>query len=184
MCPARLTAIASTAPSTRTGRPQPAVIRSACRGGAEQVLALAVQGGGRRVHPLRPGGLGVGQPACREPHHSPTTGPAVLDERDDDPVPQRVDQAAATARDGDAGVDQLPIGEPSPAQMLHEGRGTAAGRRVPKLPTAPGHRVHGQVRQSPIGQGRHGQRRPIDDQPLPVPAGRLGQSGAQPSDVG
>jgi len=106
-------------------------------GGAEQVLALPVQGGGRGVHPLRASGVGVGQPASGGPDHSPTVDPA-LDEGDDEPVPHGVDHPAVPAGDGGAGVDELPVGEPRPAGAARDTSKTTPSASAARRSTGDG----------------------------------------------
>jgi len=145
---------------------------------SEQVLTLPVQGGCRGVHPLGDRGVGVGQPTGGEPDDA-----LIVDQRHNQPVSQGVDHPRVPAGYGDAGVEQLAVGEPRPARVLHEGGRSAAGGGVPELPASPGRGDRGQVDQPPVGQGGDGQRWAVGQQPFPVPAGRLGQHDAQPPDV-
>jgi len=82
------------------------------------------------------------------------------------------------AGDGDAGVGELAIGKPGPAQVLEDFGGAAAGGGVAELPAPAGWGVRGEVDQSAVGQGGDGQGWAVAEQPFPVPAGGPGQGGA------
>ncbi len=122
-------------------------------------------------------GFFIRQPAGREPDHSPTVNPTV-NEGDDEPVPESADHRSMAAGDGDAGVDELAVGEPGPPQVLEDFIRAAAGGGIAELPAPTGWGVRGQVDEPAVGQGGDGQGWAVAEQPFPVTAGGPGQGGA------
>jgi len=112
--------------------------------GSEQLCSLVEQRGVAGVEVFGSGPVGIAEVGMLSTDESEDL--AVVDDREDDPVAETVDQSAGACKSGDTGDGHFLIGDPVPPQMVNEVG--PAGGCVTGL--EPG--VVGDVSAEPVGQ--------------------------------
>ena len=112
--------------------------------GAEQLRSLVEQRGVAGVEVFRSGPVGIAEVGMSSTDESEDL--AVMDDREDDPVAEPVDQPAGACHGGDTGDRHFFVGDPVPPQVINE-VGPAGGCVTGLEPD-----VVGDVCAEPVGQ--------------------------------
>ena len=86
--------------------------------GAEQLCSLVKQRGVAGVEVFGSGPVDIGEVGTPSTNESENL--AVMDDREDDPVPEPVDQPAGACDDGDTGDQHFFVGDPVPPEVVDE----------------------------------------------------------------
>ena len=112
--------------------------------GAEELCSLVEQRGVAGVEVFRSGPVDIGEVGMPSTNESENL--AVMDDREDDPVAEPVDQPAGACGDGDTGDHHFFVGDPVPPEVVDE-VGPACG-----CLTGLESEVVGDVLAEPVGQ--------------------------------